>query len=169
MSDPRQTDSSSSTVNRREMMLGVGAVGAGLLAATLAADSARADSHNSHGGHGQGPQVAPHQALIESALACVKDGAICLDECIVLLGTGNPSMKECIRSVSNMLPACDALARLAALNSAHLQKMAAVCVDICVDCERECKAHADKHWQCRRCMESCQHCIMVCNKLLGRA
>lgn len=156
-------------VNRREILLGAGAVGAGLMVSTLNSQTLHAaESHAAHTMH-HGAEPHPHAALVESAMDCVANGAICLDECIVLLATGNPSMAACIRAVSEMMPACDALARLAALRSPHLKKMAAICIDICEACEKQCKIHADKHWQCRKCMESCQHCIKLCKQLLAAA
>ncbi|MGN7614255.1 four-helix bundle copper-binding protein [Magnetococcales bacterium HHB-1] len=168
----QQHDGETNSINRREILFGLGAVGTGLAASALTSSSALASSHGGHKhDHSKAstsrPEHIAHEEVIDTALECVKDGAICLDGCIIVLGTGNPSMKECIRAVSEMLPACQTLARLASLNSKHLAKMAQVCIDVCNSCVDECKPHAEHHWECKNCMESCQKCIKACKKLVA--
>ncbi|MBF0369137.1 MAG: four-helix bundle copper-binding protein [Magnetococcales bacterium] len=161
-SDESQT-AAGNPLNRRDLLVGASTVGAGLLAATLTPGSALAEMDHAHH-HGGG---TANEAVIDAALDCVKTGSICLDHCITLLGSGDVAMKECMDSVSEMLPACSALARLAALDSAHLKQFAQVCITICIACEKACAQHKDKHAQCRACMESCQKCIAACKKLIG--
>jgi len=159
--DTRSSDVSESRLplSRREAALGALAAG---LAAGLAADGAHAGGggHEHHHHHG-GPR---HQALIDSALKCINRGEVCIEHCMQLLGTGDTSLKDCIRSVSGMLPMCAALVRLGALDAKRLKALARVCIDVCADCEEECKKH-DKHAQCRDCAESCAECIKECKRL----
>ncbi len=56
---------------------------------------------------------------------------------------------------------------MAALNSNHLKEVAKVCIAVCDDCAKRCKPHADKHWECKACMDSCNACIKACKKLLA--
>lgn len=114
--------------------------------------------------HGSAP--APRQALIDAALHCVNKGEVCINHCIGLLSTGDTSLKDCIRSVSVMLPMCVALTRLAALDAKRLKDFAKVCLDVCADCEAECKKHAEHHAACKACGESCAACIKECKAVI---
>jgi hypothetical protein len=76
-----QSNSRVDTVDRRSLLAG-GLAAAGVAAALTASGTARAESgHEHHAGHG-GP--APHQAVIDAALACVNRGDVCADHCITL-------------------------------------------------------------------------------------
>lgn len=135
------------------------------LAATLLDNSPALaeEDHSSHEGH-HGP--AKHQALIDAALLCVNRGDVCTAHCIALMSTGDTSIKDCLRSVSAMLPMCRTLASLAAQDAQRLKEFAKVCSDVCADCEAECKKHAEKHAACKACMESCTECIKACKSVI---
>jgi Cys-rich four helix bundle protein (predicted Tat secretion target) len=123
--------------------------------------------HAGHGEHAHHHQGAPrHQKLVDSALLCVNRGEVCLDHCLKLLATGDTSLKDCVRTVSAMLPMCTALARYAALEAPRLKQLAKLCIDVCSDCESECKRHQDHHAACKACAESCAACIKDCKALL---
>jgi Cys-rich four helix bundle protein (predicted Tat secretion target) len=143
-----------------------GAITAGLaagaaLAAMAVGGKARADDHEHHHEHGA---ASVNQALIDAGLACVGKGEVCADHCIKLLAEGDTAMKDCLRSVSAMLPVCATLTKLAALDAKRLKEYAKVCIDVCSDCEEACKKHADKHAVCKACQESCTKCIEACKK-----
>ena len=77
-----------------------------------------------------------------------------------------------MRSVLDMLAACDGLARLAAYAdapTANLRAYANVCGDYCRDCAAACKKHADHHAPCKACMESCDACLKACEALAARS
>jgi Cys-rich four helix bundle protein (predicted Tat secretion target) len=153
-----QAERRAPTMDRRTLL----AAGAGL-AAVLTAGAAHAEGeHDRHAAHGG---AAPHQAVIDTALACVNRGDVCADHCITLLGEGDTTLKDCLRSVAAMLPMCATLAKLAALDAKRLKEFAKVCVDGCADCEAECKKHAEKHASCKACAESCAACIKACETL----
>jgi Cys-rich four helix bundle protein (predicted Tat secretion target) len=118
-----------------------------------------------HGAMDMGSAPAKHQALIDKALHCVNTGEVCLNHCIGLLSKGDTSIKDCVRSVSIMLPMCATLAKLGALDAARLKEFAKVCRDVCADCEKECNKHNDHHAVCKACAESCAACIKECDKL----
>ena len=121
------------------------------------------DGHDEHASHGE---VARHKALVDSALECVKRGEVCISHCISSLGQGDTSLKDCLRSVLTMMPSCEALARLAALDAPRLKEFAKVCGDICADCQAECKKHQDHHAACKACGEACGACADECRKII---
>ncbi len=135
-------------------------------AVVLAAPSAVVAAADSHAGHDHGGG-AKYQNVIDAALACVNRGDVCINHCITLLGSGDTSLKDCIRTVSAMLPMCAALARLAALEAGRLKELAKLCIDVCADCEAECKKHAEHHAVCKACAESCAACIKECKALIA--
>jgi Cys-rich four helix bundle protein (predicted Tat secretion target) len=142
---------------------------AGILAAAAGATAAVAgddkmEDHSEHAHHHGGG--AKHATLISSALTCIQRGEVCAEHCIALLGGGDTSLKDCLRSVQTMLPMCQTLVRLGALDAKRLKEFAKVCSDVCSDCEQECKKHADKHALCKACMESCVECVKECKKVI---
>jgi Cys-rich four helix bundle protein (predicted Tat secretion target) len=145
-------------IDRRAVL----AAGAGFAAALAAGTAHAAGEHDHHMDHGA---TAPHQAVIDAALACVNRGDVCADHCIALLGKGDTAMADCLHSVSVMLPMCATLAKLAALDAKRLGEFAKVCIDVCADCEAECKKHAEKHAACKACADSCASCIKACKTL----
>ena len=161
-------------VTRRSMLATSLAVGSGIAATIAGSGLARAhdeheddehhDKHEHHEHHADhGP--APHQALIDAGLDCVNRGEVCADHCIEMLSDGDTSLKDCLRTVSAMLPMCATLARLAAQDAKRLKEFAKVCIDVCADCEAECKKHQDEHAVCKACAKSCATCIAECKKL----
>jgi Cys-rich four helix bundle protein (predicted Tat secretion target) len=107
-----------------------------------------------------------HKALIDTASDCIAKGEVCVAHCIELMKGGDTAMADCMKSVSIMMPMCGALVRLAALDASRLKEFAAVCKNVCEDCEAECKKHAEKHAVCKDCMDSCTACIKECKALL---
>jgi Cys-rich four helix bundle protein (predicted Tat secretion target) len=162
----------------RRAALGL-AVGAGLIPLLNFAGRAAADDddhmshmdhmgqmdHMDHMGMDHSNGLSQHQGVMDAALNCVKRGEVCFNHCVALLSKGDTSMKDCIRTVSAMLPTCSSLAQLAALDSPRLKEFASVCIKICEDCRDECKKHADHHAVCKNCMDSCTECIEQCRKL----
>lgn len=110
------------------------------------------------------PEGPANQELVDSALACLRAGEICLQHCVKSLSTGDKSMAECAGTVRAMLPLCEALSKLALQNSTHLKALAAVCAKACRDCEAACKKHAHHHVECKGCYESCTKCATECEK-----
>jgi Cys-rich four helix bundle protein (predicted Tat secretion target) len=152
------------------------AVGSGIAATIAGSGLARAhdeheehehhdkhEHHEHHAEHDHGP--APHQALIAAALDCISTGEVCANHCIEMLSDGDTSLKDCLRTVSAMLPMCPALVRLAAIEDKHLDELAKVFIAVCSDCEAACKKHEDEHAECKACAKSCAACIAECKKL----
>lgn len=156
-------------VSRRQALYAGAALAAGGLAF---AGKARAEhdghdhgshDHHGHGDHGQAD--SQHQALIEAAQHCVASAEACVPHCISFLGKGDTSLAACLKSVLAISPVCAAVARLASLDSPRLKDVARVCSDICADCEKECRKHAEHHKVCKDCADSCAAFVKEAKKL----
>ncbi|MFA5898909.1 MAG: four-helix bundle copper-binding protein [Hyphomicrobium sp.] len=163
MTTPQPQQPTTHSVDRRALLATLAASGAALAVGTANAQEGHEHQHEGHADH-SGP--APHQALVDAALDCVKRGEVCANHCISLLGQGDTTLKDCLRSVLTMLPACEGLARLAAFDAKRLKEFAKVCADICADCQAECKKHAEHHAACKACGESCAACVEECRKVV---
>ncbi len=106
-------------------------------------------------------------ALMQAVSDCLRDGEVCLAQCLRLLGTGNPAMAECSKNVNSMLSVCGAVPTLAAADSPHLRSLLQVCAAICDDCEAACRPHAGHHPECAACADSCLRCSAACRALLS--
>lgn len=153
---PERRRSSTHTASRREILAGAALAG---LAVPLAGRAAAKSEHQHHGSH--------HAELTRLALDCVGHGEACVAHCVKVLGTGDPSLADCLVTVNAMLPMCAALARYAATDAKRLKQLAKVCIDVCDDCAKECEKHAAEHEECKVCGESCVACIKACKKLIA--
>ncbi len=154
-------------MDRREMLKGT--VGGLMLAA--AGNSVFAADHAGHSAghqHMQGMKMNQHQSLIDATADCVKKGHACLSHGIHLWSEGeNKGMAICAMRVNEMIAACEAIEQLAHYNSAHLVKMAKVVMDVCQDCEKECRKFEKEHVQCKQAADACDACFKECKKLTG--
>lgn len=145
-------------MDRRTLLLnGVALAGAAIVG------NAQASAHD-HSHHHDTPD---HINLATSAADCLQKGQVCLNHCLELLGQGEKDMAACAKSVNQMLALCGALQQLANQGSKQLSKLAAIALDVCQQCQEECKKHANKHESCKACGESCAACAKECKKLVG--
>ncbi len=117
-----------------------------------------------------GPATGGLKAVVDSTFHCLKTGEDCLRHCAESLAAGNKLMGDCNKAVLNMLALCGALAKVASYGTAaadRIQRLAAVCGDICRDCAAMCKPHAGHHEACKQCMESCEACAKACDAVRG--
>ncbi len=139
-------------VHRRQVLL----AGAGLaLAAGTGAEAAERNTMAPAG------SVTFTQALA----TCVETGNICLQHCLVALGKGDTSLAECAIAVRDMLAICNATGVLAAGQARRLTAAAALCADICADCEKACRVHEDHHPECKACAEACAVVVREAKKV----
>lgn len=143
-------------MNRRELL-----VGGIALAGAAVVGNVQAAMHDHEHMHHHGASAAFTLAIGD----CIQKGEVCLNHCIELLGQGEKEMAACARTVNEMLAVCGALQQLANQNSKQLARMAAIAMDVCKQCEDECKKHADKHDSCKACGESCAACYTECKKI----
>lgn len=68
--------------------------------------------------------------------------------------------------VQELVIACEALAKLAAHDSEHLQTYARATIEVCETCEAECRKFEDKHVQCKDCADACVACMKECERVI---
>jgi Cys-rich four helix bundle protein (predicted Tat secretion target) len=105
-----------------------------------------------------------NKKLIAAAADCVLKANICLQHCIDLLGEGDTTMAACAKSSSQVIAVCTALQQLASANSKHLPQLAKVAMELCKECEEECKK-TEKHPECKACKEACIACYKECKAI----
>ena len=110
---------------------------------------------------------APHAALIAAAKKCGRVGEVCLKHCIKLTKAGDKSLADCMRTVRAMLVVCSAVGRLAEQDAKRLKDLTKVCLDVCTDCEAECRKHESHHVECKNCANTCAAMIVEAKKLLA--
>lgn len=152
-------------MNRRELLLGGMA-----LAGAAMVGNAQAEEHDMmmhdmsmHDHHHGAPANA---ALAAAASDCVQKAELCIDHCLGMLGqSGAKDMAACSKSANQVLAICSALQQFANQNSKYLARLATVAMDVCKQCEDECKKVADISEICKACGESCAACAKECKKI----
>ncbi len=145
-------------MNKREWMTSSAALA---MAAVAGKASAQAAPHAHH--HMMGAD--PNAALIAAAADCVVKGQICLTHCLIALADGEKDMFGCSKAVSQTLAVCAALQGLATQQSPYLKAQAKIALDICLECEKECRKHETKHKQCKDCGDACAVCAKQCKAI----
>lgn len=145
---------------RRELLRGVLAVTAAVASSAILAE----DSEHHHAPAANANEVK-NQTLIDAALSCVKNGQLCSAHCIDLIKSGDTSTAQCLAAVTQMLTMCNALLSLSASQSKYLPALAKICMEVCEDCEKECRKHEEKHAACKACADSCANCVKECKKV----
>ncbi len=145
--------------DRRSVLTGASAVLA--TAAVVASSQSHAEEMDHSAHHG----MKKHQNVTHAAFHCVMMGQACMEHCLVLFQNGDTSVAACARTVQEMIPMCQTLAQLSALDSQHLAALAKVCIAVCTSCEKECRKHAKTHIDCKNCADSCLACIKECEKI----
>jgi Cys-rich four helix bundle protein (predicted Tat secretion target) len=114
-----------------------------------------------------GEQANLRAEVMEAISDCLRDGEVCMAQCLRLLGNGNTSMADCSKNVHQMLAVCGAVPPLAAADSSRLRELLAVCAAVCEDCEAACRPHVKHHPECAACAESCKRCAAACRAVLS--
>lgn len=153
------------SAERRDLLMGAGALGVGALAAsTLGSAAAFAgDDHSMHHGHATG---AKNAKMIAALHECMRTGDDCIHHCLMEFKAGDTAMADCARKVLETGAFCAAHAKLATLESAHMKAMCELSLKICADCEKECRKHEKKHSTCKACADACAACIKECKAYL---
>lgn len=151
-------------MDRREMLLTAGALAATAATSAFAADKPAA-GHDHHQHHH--PAGLPNKALLESASHCVMTGEVCLDHCHQALRDGDKAMAACAEAVNQLIAVCGALRAVAAQDGTALKAMAKVALDVCKECEEECRKHEKKHQACKDCGDACADCAKACKATLA--
>jgi len=130
----------------------VGAAAAGALPGLVAAAAAA-------------PAPGANAALVATALDCAGTGELCLQHCYAEFAKGETMLAVCAQRVAEMVPVCKTLASLASLQSKHLPAYAKVCIDVCADCETECRKHEKHAAICKACADECVKVIDALKKM----
>jgi Cys-rich four helix bundle protein (predicted Tat secretion target) len=146
-------------MNRRDMLIGSGA-----MLATMFANNAFAMSHakGEKMKHGSGKKF---ENLVNSGLNCLKRGEACIQHCLAHFG--DKSLAECAAQVQQMMPVCSTLTKLATYESKHLKDYLQFCIKVCNDCEKACRVHEATHKECKDCADACANCSKQCKKVLA--
>jgi Cys-rich four helix bundle protein (predicted Tat secretion target) len=150
-------------MNRRELLLGAVAMTAAATAGKVFAaehDHMNMDHMNMAHDH----KSTRNDKLIAVAADCALKANICVQHCIDLMGQGDKDMAACAKSSSQVAAVCTALQQLASAESKHLPQFAKVAMEICKECEEECKK-TEKHPECKACKEACVACYEECKKI----
>ena len=111
---------------------------------------------------------ADKRAEVMAAISeCLRDGEVCMAQCLRLLGKGNTSMADCSKNVYQMLAICGAVPPVAAADASRLRELLAVCANVCDDCEAACQPHVKHHPECAACAASCKRCAAACRAMLS--
>lgn len=146
----RQTNEESThNINRRKMLLGIGAF-------TTAAYAGEAFS--AMHGHDHSKHSAQQLDLLNAANNCLDKGQRCITHCLVSFKEGDIKLAECAIKVHEMQAICDAFSYLLASNSVYIKAYAGVCESVCKDCEKECRKH-EEHIECKACAEACAEVV----------
>jgi len=108
---------------------------------------------------------APNAALVRVTLECAGTGELCLHHCLAEFAKGQTMRAQCAARVAEMVPVCQALASLAALESSHLKAYAKICIDVCQSCEDECRKHTVHAAICGQCADACAKVIAALKAL----
>ncbi len=140
-----QTGQKPAEISRRDLLIGLGAA-----AATAYAGSAvSAMPEHDHSKH-----TAQQPDLLNAVNTCTDKGERCIAHCLVSFQEGDTELADCAAKVHEMQAVCGAFSYLLAANSSYSKAYAAVCKQVCDDCEKECRKH-DKHIECKACGDAC--------------
>jgi Cys-rich four helix bundle protein (predicted Tat secretion target) len=146
-------------VSRRELLVAAGALAAA--ASVASGGTARAAEHE-HSAH-----ALERPELLSALESCTSSGRLCIHHCLARFREGDTSLAACAAKVNEMLAVCSAMTTLVASNSSYVKGMAGTCSKVCEDCSAACREHAEKHKECRDCMEACDRVVAALKKLVA--
>jgi len=108
--------------------------------------------------------VTPQNEVLVNALE------ICANLCnrcaVACLGESNVGeLANCITLNQDCAAICTMVAGLVNRQSQFVNRMLAICSEICEECEAECAKHAHME-HCRVCSEACAYCAEQCSQLI---
>jgi Cys-rich four helix bundle protein (predicted Tat secretion target) len=134
-----------SPISRRELLIGMGTAAAAAYAGN-AVSAMPAHDHSKH--------TAQQPDLLNAVNQCTDKGERCIAHCLVSFQEGDLELADCAAKVHEMQAICGAYSYLLAANSEYSGAYAAVCKQVCEDCETECRKH-EKHIECEACADAC--------------
>ncbi len=144
--------------DRRDVLIGAGVAGLGVLAAAATSSTAWAEGMEGHHHHAAASQT---KDLAKALHHCVATSEVCIDHCLDMFRSGDTTLADCAIIVQETMAFCEAHAKLASYNSTHLKAMNELGIKVCETCEKECRKH-EKHASCKACADACIDCIKAC-------
>ncbi len=141
-------------INRREVLLAMGAAATAAYAGPAAA-AMKGHDHSTHK-----PQ---HPAVLDATNECTDKGQRCIAHCLVSFIEGDTELAKCASKVHEMQAICGAFSYLVAANSEYSKEYTKICITACEDCEKECREH-DEHFECKDCAEACAALVKAIKK-----
>jgi len=141
-------------INRREVLLAMGAAATAAYAGPAAA-AMKGHDHSTHK-----PQ---HPAVLDATNECTDKGQRCIAHCLVSFIEGDTELAKCASKVHEMQAICGAFSYLVAANSEYSKEYTKICITACEDCEKECREH-DEHFECKDCADACAALVKAIKK-----
>ena len=132
-------------LSRRDLLLGMGA---------LAAAGYAGNAVSAMPGHDHSKHAAQLPDVLDATNDCVDTGQRCIAHCLVSFQEGDLKLADCAAKVHEMMAICSAFSYLLAANSEYVRGYAAICAQVCEDCEKECMKHKE-HVECKACGDAC--------------
>lgn len=145
-------------INRRDLLLAMGATAATAAYAGSAAAAMPGHDHRSHK-----PQ---HEDVLRATNDCTDTGQRCIAHCLVSFVEGDTELAECASKVHEMTAICGAFSYLVASNSEYAKEYSKICISACDDCEKICREH-DEHFECKDCADACQALVKAIKKSMA--
>ena len=144
-------------LNRRDMLLAMGAAATAAYTGTAAAAMP---------GHDHSKHKPQHGDVLAASNACTETGQLCISHCLVSFVEGDTELAECASKVYEMEAICAAFSSLVAGNSEYSKEYSKICITACNDCEKICRKH-DEHFECKDCADACQALVKAIKKSFG--
>ena len=154
---PQKNSQPERGINRREVLLAMGA------AATAAyAGSATAAMP----GHDHSKHKPQHPGVLDATNDCTDKGQRCIAHCLVSFVEGDTELAKCASKVHEMQAICGAFSYLVAANSEYSKEYSKICISACEDCEKLCREH-DEHFECKDCADACAALVKAIKKSMA--
>jgi Cys-rich four helix bundle protein (predicted Tat secretion target) len=154
------------TLNRREVLIGMGAAAVGMSAVANASEGGDHSQHADHKKHDHSKHSPQQPTVLDAVNGCLDKGQRCITHCLAAFQEGDLALADCAAKVHEMQAICAAFSYLLAANSGHIEAAAALCDAVCEECADECRKH-DHHVECRECAEACETTIAEVRQVFG--
>ena len=156
LSMPQKNNQPERGINRREVLLAMGAAATAAYAGSATAAMA---------GHDHSKHKPQHPAVLDATNDCTDKGQRCIAHCLVSFVEGDTELAECASKVHEMQAICGAFSYLVAANSEYSIEFSKICISAC-DCEKICREH-DEHFECKDCADACAALVKAIKKSMA--
>jgi Cys-rich four helix bundle protein (predicted Tat secretion target) len=154
---PQKNNQPQSGMNRREVLLAMGAVATAAYTGSAAAAMP---------GHDHSKHKPQYSTVLDATNACTETGQLCIAHCLVSFIEGDTELAKCASKVHEMKTICGTFSDLLAANSEYTKAYANICISACEDCEEICREH-DEHFECKDCADACAALVKAIKKSIA--